>query len=170
MCNYPPYLEGVSSICHISYLTVLLQFCQVFNDQLFEPFVVESSLTENCYIFCCKFHREWASSSLYEVSFRVRLILRFQRDGAPAHFRRITEQLKCWYEYRWIGRGKLQTWVPHSPDLTPFWTYPSQDIRSSWFRKRNLKWEELWRTMDASACIRNNPQVTKQGAKQEGLV
>lgn len=29
--------------------------------------------------------------------------------------------------------------------------------------------EELWRTMDASARIRSNPQGKKQGAKQAGL-
>jgi hypothetical protein len=56
-----------------------------------------------------------------EVSFKVRLTLWFQRDGAPAHFRRwLTEQLNCWYGYDWIGCGRLQSWVPRSPDLTSF--------------------------------------------------
>ena len=91
ICNYPPYLEGVSSICHIGYLAVLLQIYQGFHDKLLKPFVVEGSLTENCYIVCTKFR--WK-----EVSFKVTLILWVQYDGAAARFcRQVTEQLNCWY-------------------------------------------------------------------------
>lgn len=119
----PPFLEGVSSVCHISYLAILLQICQVFYDSF--NHLLLRVLWQKTATFSVNF-LELLAHSLQnffgkEVSFKVRLILWFQRDHALAHFRRrITEQLNCWYVYRWIGRGGLQTWVPHSPDLTSF--------------------------------------------------
>jgi len=59
-----PSVSG-GRLLHLSYQlpNSIIAILPGFYDQLFEPFVVESFLTENCYIFC-KFHREWASNSL----------------------------------------------------------------------------------------------------------
>lgn len=70
-------------------LAVLLQIYQGFHDILLKTFVVEGSLTENCYVVYTKFR--WK-----EVSFKVMLILWVQYGGAAARFRRqVTEQLNC---------------------------------------------------------------------------
>jgi hypothetical protein len=66
----------------------------------------------------------------------------FQRDGAPAHYAHIvTEFLDETFPRRWIGRGGLKQWPPHSPNLTSldfyFWGYVKQIVYS--FRIHNIQ-------------------------------
>ncbi|KZC14926.1 hypothetical protein WN55_07881 [Dufourea novaeangliae] len=49
-----------------------------------------------------------------------------QHDGCPAHYaRRVRDALNELYPNKWIGRGRLVSWPPRSPDTTPlnffFW-------------------------------------------------
>ncbi|KZC05864.1 hypothetical protein WN55_06861 [Dufourea novaeangliae] len=43
-----------------------------------------------------------------------------QHDGCPAHYaRRVSYARNELYPNKWIGRGGLVSWPPHSPNLTP---------------------------------------------------
>jgi len=122
-----------------------LQIYQLFFTTNSEPFVVEGSLTENCSIFC-KFRR---ATSLFCTKFRckgsffqgqVNLVVstRSRSSSFPSTNNR-TVELLIWIllDWSWMTAGLGSPFT--SPHL--FWTYSSQDVRNSWFRKRNLKWE-----------------------------
>jgi hypothetical protein len=118
ICSCPPYLEGGSFICRVSYLAILLEIYQVIHDCLDR--LLSRILWQNTITFSVNFLENELLTRLKEVSFKVWLILWLQHDGAVAHFGQVTGQLNCWYGYRWIGRGGLQIWVPRSPDVTSF--------------------------------------------------
>ena len=66
------------------------------------------------------FIRDILLEMLENVPLQVRQRLRFQHDGAPAHFALdVREYLNNVFPSRWIGRGGPVQWPPRSPDLTP---------------------------------------------------
>ena len=66
------------------------------------------------------FIRDILPEMLENVPLQVRQRLRFQLDGATAHFALdVREYLNNVFPNRWIGRGGPVQWPPRSPDLTP---------------------------------------------------
>jgi len=83
--------------------------CEVLDDQLIGPFILEGHLTGEAYF---RFLQEELPQLLEDVPLNKQGRMYFQHDGAPPHSsREVRNFLNSCFPGRWIGRGQpgLQT-------------------------------------------------------------
>jgi hypothetical protein len=89
----------------------------IVDDHLIGPYVTEHRMSGVQYL---NFLQKTLRILMDDLPLNVRQDMRYQLDGAPAHFTRpVRDWLNHNYPFTWIGRGSLVTWHARSPDLTP---------------------------------------------------
>ena len=90
--------------------------CAMSKNQLVgAAFFEDDTVNRNNYLSMLQNFFIWEVRKLHKL-----WSIRFQQDGAPAHFSTdVRQYLDNRFPNRWIGRGGAIRWGPHSPDLTP---------------------------------------------------
>ncbi|GFX97103.1 DUF4817 domain-containing protein [Trichonephila clavipes] len=88
----------------------------IVGDCLLGPYILPERLNGSVYI---TFLQEVLPEMLNDVPMTIRQRIRFQHDGAPAHFSiDVRAHLQAIFPGGWIGRGGLIAWPARSPDLS----------------------------------------------------
>lgn len=95
----------------------------ILGDHLIGPYLLPERLNGKTYL---TFLQHVLPDLLNVVPPRIRRVMWFQHDGAPAHYvRDVRNYLDITFPNRWIGRGGPVAWPARSPDLSPldffFW-------------------------------------------------
>ncbi|GFT86126.1 DUF4817 domain-containing protein [Trichonephila clavipes] len=86
-------------------------------DCLLGPYILPERLIGSAYL---TFLQEVLPEMLNDVSMPIRQRIRFQHDGAPAHFSiDVRAHLQASFPGGWIGCGRPIAWSARSPDLSP---------------------------------------------------
>ncbi|GFW83395.1 DUF4817 domain-containing protein [Trichonephila clavipes] len=89
----------------------------IVGDCLLGPYILPERLNGSVYL---TFLQEVLPEMLNDVPMPIRQRIRFQHDGAPAHFSiDVTAHLQATFPGGWIGHGGPIAWPARSPDLSP---------------------------------------------------
>ncbi|GFY16742.1 transposable element Tcb1 transposase [Trichonephila clavipes] len=89
----------------------------IVGDCLFGPYILPERLNGSVYL---TFLQEVLPEMLNDVPMPIRQRIRFQHDGAPAHFSiDVRAHLQATFPGGWIGRGGPIAWPARSSDLSP---------------------------------------------------
>ncbi|GFX14633.1 uncharacterized protein TNCV_4016311 [Trichonephila clavipes] len=88
----------------------------IVGDCLLGPYILPKRLNGSVYL---TFLQEVLPEMLNDVPMPIRQRIRFQHDGAPAHFSiDVRAHLQVTFPGGWIGRGGPIAWPARSPDLS----------------------------------------------------
>ncbi|GFY02428.1 DUF4817 domain-containing protein [Trichonephila clavipes] len=135
-------------------------WASILGDHLLGPYILPDRLTGPRYlIFLEQVLPELLDSA--HVTAATRTSMRFQQDGAPAHFSiSVRNHLDATCGERWIGRGGPVHWRPRSPDLSCLDYFFWGQMKSLVYETPVNSAEELVAHISAAAGeIRNTPEM-----------
>lgn len=88
----------------------------IIGDHLLGPYLLPERLDGKKYL---TFLQQVLPEMMTDVPPRIRRVMWFQQDGAPAHFApEVRNYLNATFPNQWIGRGGPVPWPARSPDLS----------------------------------------------------
>ncbi|GFU58731.1 hypothetical protein TNCV_932721 [Trichonephila clavipes] len=130
----------------------------IVGDCLLGPYILPEGLNGSVYL---TFLQEVLLKMLNDVPMPIRQRIRFQHDGAPAHFSiDVRAHLQATFPGGWIGRGGPIAWPARSPDLSPLDFFLWGFLKGLVYETPVATPEDLvGRIVEAAGCVRDTPGI-----------
>ncbi|GFW96021.1 transposase-like protein [Trichonephila clavipes] len=130
----------------------------IVGDYLLGPYILPERLNGSMYL---TFLQEVLPEMLNDVPMPIRQRIRFQHDGAPAHFSiDVRAHLQNTFPGGWIGRGGPIAWPARSPDLSPLDFFLWGFLKGLVYETPVATLEDLvGRIVEAAGCVRDTPGI-----------